>query len=231
MTGAARLTLCVLLVAACSTTGVEEPGARPDLNRRFRSPDLDVAEFTGIFETESREIFSKRHQILESLELRPGMAVADVGAGTGLFLELFADALGPTGRLYAIDIAPGFVGHLRERARKEGLDRVEVILGQDRSVELPEHSVDLVFLCDTYHHFEFPRAMLASIQQALRPGGKLVVIDFERIPAVTRDWLLEHVRASKTEVTIEIADSGFVFEEELQVEGLEENYVLRFRRP
>ena len=231
MTGAARLTLSVLLVTACATMNAEDPGARSELNKRFRSPDLDVAEFTEIFETESREIFSQRHQILESLELRSGMAVADVGAGTGLFLELFANAVGPTGRLYAIDIAPRFLDHLRERAGKGGLEQVEIILGQDRSVELPEHSVDLVFLCDTYHHFEYPRAMLASIQQALRPGGELVVIDFERIPAVTREWLLDHVRAGKREVTIEIANSGFVFEEELQVEGLEENYVLRFRRP
>ena len=99
------------------------------------------------------------------------------------------------------------------------------------SIDLPEGSIDAAWICDTYHHFESPQATLASIKRALRPGGRLVLIDFERIPGVTRDWLLEHVRADKATFRSEVEAAGFEFVDEPEVEGLEENYVLRFRRP
>jgi ubiquinone/menaquinone biosynthesis C-methylase UbiE len=190
-----------------------------------------VEEFTEIFESESREIYARRHEIVKSLDLRPGMAVADVGAGTGLFMELFAEAVGVNGKLYAVEVAPKFIEHLQARARKGGLHQVEVVAGEDRSARLPSNSVDLVFLCDTYHHFEYPESMLASLHRALRPRGRLVVVDFEKIPGSSQEWVLEHVRAGRAQVSAEIADAGFVFEHQRGVDGLVENYVLEFRRP
>jgi predicted methyltransferase len=87
------------------------------------------------------------------------------------------------------------------------------------------------FVCDAYHHFvEYP-AMLASIRQALVPGGTLVVVDFDRVPGTSREWLLTHVRAGKDEVRGEIEEAGFEFLDEVDVEGFAENYLLRFRRP
>ena len=86
-----------------------------------------------------------------------------------------------------------------------------------------------MFACDTYHHFEYPQATLASIRRALRPGGTLVVVDFERIPGKTRPWLLDHVRCGKGQVIAEIAAAGFELVEEVPL-GLEENYFLRFVR-
>ena len=86
-------------------------------------------------------------------------------------------------------------------------------------------------MCDTYHHFEYPHSTLASLHQAIRPGGSLVVIDFERIPGESRDWVLEHVRAGKDVFTREIEAAGFELVEQVAIEGLKENYVLRFRRP
>ena len=79
--------------------------------------------------------------------------------------------------------------------------------------------------------FEYPEPMLASLRDALRPGGTLVVIDFEKIPGRTREFIMGHVRAGKQQFIDEIEGAGFVLEEEIQVEGLEENYVLRFRKP
>ena len=99
------------------------------------------------------------------------------------------------------------------------------------SVALPPRSIDAAFVCDTYHHFEYPRSTMASIHTAMRSGGRLVVVDFERIPGVSRDWILGHVRADKATFRAEIEQSGFVFEDEVTIDGLEENYVLRFRRP
>ncbi len=96
------------------------------------------------------------------------------------------------------------------------------------STELPEASVHVVLLCDTYHHFEVAEKMLASSRRALRQGGRLIVVDFERVPGQSREWVVNHVRAGKEQVKEEIVQAGFVFKEEVKIEGLSENYFLRF---
>jgi predicted methyltransferase len=98
-------------------------------------------------------------------------------------------------------------------------------------VELPQASVDLAFVCDVYHHFEYPSSSLASLRRAIRPGGTLVVIDFHRIPGKSSDFILKHVRAGQDVFTAEIEQAGFELVEELAIDGLSENYALRFRRP
>ncbi|WP_039961755.1 methyltransferase domain-containing protein, partial [Rhodopirellula europaea] len=105
------------------------------------------------------------------------------------------------------------------------------VLGTDVSIRLPPESADLVFICDTYHHFESPQQSLASIYRALKPGGRLVLIDFERIPGVSREFLLGHVRAGKEVFQSEIVAAGFKFIDEIDVEAFEENYLLRFEKP
>jgi len=229
--------LCVLcLVLACSSaapvhSAPEESSVRPGVNKNFLSPDLDVDHYVEVFEGESREVSAKRDAIVAALALSPGMSLADIGSGTGLFLPAFDHAVGPKGRVYAAEISPKFLEHLRDRREKEGLAQVEVVEGREDSVALPAASVDLAFVCDTYHHFEYPKSTLASLYQAIRPGGSLVILDFERIPGKSADWVLEHVRAGKEVVRSEIEGAGFEFDRELHVEGLTENYVLRFRRP
>ena len=237
---AQRLHFAWLVLLALALVGAEEAAKggeaqveqsiRPGVNERFVSEDLDVERFVGIFEGESREIAVHRETIADALGLAPGMTVADVGAGTGLFLAAFARRVGEDGRIYAVDISPKFIEHLRDRVRKEELDQVTVVLGKERSVELPEASLDLAFVCDTYHHFEYPRSTLASLHRAIRPGGALVVVDFERVPGESRDWVIEHVRAGKQEFTREIEAAGFELVREVPVKGLEENYMLRFKR-
>ena len=224
------------LAAACSSPGEapsnpKEASVRPGANQAFLAEDLDVERFVGIFEGESREVFINREQIVEALVLSPEMTVADIGAGTGLFLPAFGGEVGPQGRVFAVDISPKFLEHLRERVEREDLGNVQVVEALEDSVELPAASVDLAFVCDTYHHFEYPQSTLASLYKAIRPGGSLVIVDFERIPGVTRDWMLEHVRAGKEVFRQEIESAGFRFEGEVSVEGLKENYVLRFERP
>ncbi len=230
-----RLALLCLAVACSSPaeapSNPKEASVRPGANEIFLAEDLDVERFVEIFEGESREIFIQRERIVEALALSPGMAVADIGAGTGLFLPAFGREIGPEGRVFAVDISPKFLEHLRERVKREALGNVQVVEALEDSVELPTASVDLAFVCDTYHHFEYPRSTLASLFKAIRPGGSLVIVDFERIPGVTRDWMLEHVRAGKHVFRREIESAGFRFEGEVSVEGLKENYVLRFQRP
>ncbi len=207
---------------------IAEDSVKPGINDGFMEEGA-VERYTQSFETESREIYAQREAILAEVGLEPGMAVADVGSGTGLFLKPFSDAVGPEGKVYAVDLAPKFVGWLRGRAAREGLRNVEVVQCSERSSELPPGSVDLVFVCDTYHHFEYPRNTLASLHAALRPDGELVIVDFHRIEGVSRQWMLDHVRAGEEVFTAEIEAAGFE-RVARNTDLLEENYILRFRR-
>jgi predicted methyltransferase len=222
------LALAVLAVlAGCATPAAEpEVSVHPGINDSY--VDADVGQWVERFEREGREIYDRRHDIVAACALRPGMDVADVGAGTGLFVPLLADAVGPDGTVYAVEIVPEFVDHLSERAAAEGLTNVRAVLCTERSVELPPRSVDVVFTCDVYHHFEYPRSTMTSIHRALRPGGTFFVVDFERVPGESSDWILGHVRAGKDEVRAEIESFGFEFVEEIDL--LRANYVMRFRR-
>jgi ubiquinone/menaquinone biosynthesis C-methylase UbiE len=179
----------------------------PKINEPFKNPDLKG--FIKKFESDEREVYARRKEIVAALELKPGMAIADVGAGTGLFTRLFADKVGPTGKVYAVEIAPGFLKHIASDAAKRGQKQVVTILGTQDSTNLSQDSVDLVFLCDVYHHLETPEKNLASIRGALREGGRLVVIDFDRVEGKSTEFVLKHVRASRDVFGKEIEASGF----------------------
>ena len=120
--------------------------------------------------------------------------------------------------------------HINEQSQKDKLENLIGVLGSDRSVRLPANSTDVVFLCDTYHHFEFPQSTLRSIHDAMKLGGTLVVIDFDRIPGQSRDFILGHVRAGKEVFQQEIIRAGFRLIEEVPMPSFKENYLLRFRK-
>lgn len=209
----------------------QEPVVPAGINARFKDPALNVSEWLGRFEVESREIYQAREQILAACRLRPGEEVADVGAGTGFFSRLFADAVGDSGWVYSIDIATPFLKHISNRALEENVGNLTTVLCNDQSIGLPPQTVDCVFICDTYHHFENPFQTLASIADALRPGGRLILIDFERIDGVSRQWTIDHVRAGKEVFRREVVDAGFEFAGEVNLDALNENYLLRFIKP
>ena len=204
---------------------------RPGINEKFLDPNLKVADWLKRFEVESREAFDARTAVLQACRIEPGMGVADVGAGTGLYTRMFSQAVGDDGWVYAVDINARFLEHIQARAKAEKHANITTVLSPQDSVSLPPASVDLVFICDTYHHFEFPTPSLASILTALKPGGELVLIDFERIEGVSSEWIMGHVRAGKEVFRKEVEDAGFELVEEAEVEGLRENYFLRFRKP
>jgi ubiquinone/menaquinone biosynthesis C-methylase UbiE len=224
--------LLILVTSACVQQKRVDPDAVPeDINAKFLSEDLNPEVWVNRFEVEAREIFASRDEIIAAVKLSPGNHIADIGAGTGLFVASFARAVGPAGKVYAVDISPRLTDHLRKRAADDGLTNVDVILSTEQSAKLPEKSVDVVFVCDTYHHFEYYDVMLASIFRALRPGGQLIVIEFKRIPGISREWTLGHVRANKERFASEIVRAGFRLVEEVEIPGLNENYFLRFKRP
>lgn len=190
--------------------------------------DADVQQWRSIFESSGREAFDRRFQVVAALDLRPGMHVADVGAGTGLYTMLFARAVGDSGVVYAVDISPSFVDSIEKRAREYHADNIVGIVNTERSTELPPGSVDVAFLADTYHHFAYPRSMLNSIHTALKPGGLLAILDFRRQPGFSSPWVMGHVRAGREQVVEEVQGAGFEYlDEPLQ---LRTNYLLRFRK-
>jgi predicted methyltransferase len=225
------------LVAGCAAQPACAPAAAPQretsvapgINQEYRDADVDV--WVQRFETESREVFAQRQRIVDAMAISPGQSVADIGAGTGLFTLMLAKAVGPQGKVYAVDIVPEFLTHIRSNAEAAGLHNIETVLCEEDSVELPSRAVDLAFLCDTYHHFEYPRSTLASIHRALRPGGSMFVVDFKRIPGESRDWVLNHVRAAQDVCVQEIRAAGFeLLDDRLGAGFLKENYMIRFRR-
>ena len=221
-----RFLLCFCLLMLCAPTWAEVPAVGPDMNAYYYEADPD--HWAEIFERSGREVFDRRFQVVEALGIKPGMRIADVGAGTGLYTMLVARAVGPAGLVYAVDISESFVASIEARAKEYHVDNVVPVVNHPQGTELPPDSVDLVFLADTYHHFEYPRAMLASIHQALVPGGALAIIDFRRLPGVSNPWIMGHVRAGREEVIDEVEAAGFRFEDEpLKLRG---NYFLRFRK-
>ena len=219
------LFLAIVNLATLSALGQEE-SVRPGINRPYEN--ADVREFVGVFEGPDRDLFARRHQVVSACQVRPGMAVADIGAGTGLFTRLFAVAVGPAGTVYAVDIAPKFIEHIGKTCKANGLTNVIGVLCPPDSAGLPPASVDLAFICDTYHHFEFPFRTMTSLHQALRSGARLVVIDFERIEGVSPKWVLSHVRAGRETVAREIVSTGFRLVAEVRL--LKDKYCLLFEK-
>lgn len=217
--------------APAPATGATEPGdqtssVRPGVNDKYYARGA-VEKWTEVFEAESREVAANRAAIVAALALREGTTVADIGAGTGLFTFTLAEVVGASGRVDAVDIVPGFLERLRGLKAKYGVEQVRVIEGGERETRLPDGSVQLAFLCNVYHHLEYPVAYMRSVRRALSPGGEVVVIDFERIEGVTSKRMLKHVRAPKETVLAELVEAGFELVAEQPL--LKDNYFLRLR--
>ncbi len=205
-----------------------EESVKPGINDSWRSDD--IGPLIGRLETESREIFTERFNLAAVVGVPKGAVIADIGAGSGFMTNVFARQVGPGGKVYAVDINPVMLRHVHEGAKDAGLENIEIVVCTDKSTELPPASIDMAFICDTYHHFEFPKNTMTSLRQALKPGGQVVVVDFHRIEGETAEWLMEHVRAGEEVFTQEILDAGFELVNDHDVDFLTENYVLRFRK-
>lgn len=119
-------------------------------------------------------------RLLEALELREGEIVADVGAGSGYHTFRIAPLVGLRGRVFAVDVQPEMVGVLRQKARALGASNVEIVLGAPQDPKLPEGTAHLALLVDVYHEFAWPYEMMRALRRALRPGGRVVVVEFRK---------------------------------------------------
>lgn len=224
-----NLFFAVAAIGIAALATAQQSSVVPGINDNFENPDVE--KYVKLFEGESRSIFSHRHEIVEALGLEPGMAVGDIGAGTGFFSLLFSDVVGPEGNIYAVDIAKNFIDHIEKISREHEKSNINAIVCDARSVNLPKESIDVAFICDVYHHFEYPYDSLASIHTALKPGGTMVIVDFQRIEGVSNEWTLNHVRCGIGTVIDEAQEAGFDFVEKKNV-GMADQYVITFvKRP
>lgn len=169
-------------------------------------------------ENPQRDAWQKPDLVIEALKLRPGESIADIGAGTGYFARRFARH---AGKVYAVDIDPG----LLERARKNAPPNVEFILAEADDPKLPDGAVDTIFFCNVLHHIEERPAYYARLKRALKPGGRIVNIDFHKRPLPVGPPV-DH-KLSREQVIEEFQAAGFELAESFDF--LPYQYFLVFR--
>jgi ubiquinone/menaquinone biosynthesis C-methylase UbiE len=160
------------------------------------------------------------------LQLRPGDVVADVGAGSGYMTVKLARAVGPSGRVLAVDVQPEMIERLTERMRAEMIANVTPILGATDDPKLPAGSVDLELMVDVYHELAAPQRMLQHLRAALKPGGRLVLLEYRKEdPSIP---IREEHKMSVADAKAEIEPEGFTLAE--VKEDLPRQHILVFRR-
>lgn len=220
--------LALILAAGVLSAWAQQPTITPTAKELNKSFDGDASQWTARFEHEGRAIYDKRYEILDEMHLKPGMDVADIGAGSGLFSRLIAQRVAPGGTVYAVDIARNMIDHINKTAQEEHIANLKGVLGDPHSPKLAPNSVDAVCIIDSYHHFEFPTDMLKEIDKALRPNGVLMLIDFKRIDAVSKDYILKMVRAGEGTFTDEFQNAGFELIDRRD-DMFPDNYLLKFK--
>ena len=136
--------------------------------------------YIAMLEDPQRDAYQKPHEVIMALGLKDGETVADIGAGSGYFALRLAHHVGDTGRVYAVDINPDMIIHMNRRIRDMRLMTIETILSVPDDPLLMDASIDRFFICDTWHHIENQTAYLALMKKMLKPGGQVIMIDYQK---------------------------------------------------
>ncbi len=181
----------------------------------------------GWLERAEREQEEAPSKAIDALELKPGMVVADIGAGSGYYTSRMSGRVGPAGRVYATDIQPGMIELLNRRVAREGLGNVTTVLGAMDDPKLPPASVDLAIMVDVYHELQQPQLFLQRLKAAFKPGGRLVLLEFRKEdPSVP---ILEVHKMSVAQVKAELEAEGFVLDRLIDVLPWQHIIVLRVK--
>lgn len=175
----------------------------------------------------SREQEERPDLLLAALELKPGMAVADIGAGTGYYSWQIAARIGDTGRVHAVDVQPEMIALLKERMRQRGVRNVLPVLGSPTDTGLAPASVDLALMVDVYHELDHPREILDSVMRALRPGGRLVLVEYRAEDDSVPIKRLH--KMSVAQIRREVGAQGLLWQK--TVDTLPWQHIVIFRKP
>jgi len=158
----------------------------------------------------ARDERQKPRELVQAMGLERGMTVADVGTGIGYMLPFLSRAVGRQGHVIGEDIFDDFLASAKQRAENQNLQNVTFVKGAETDPGLPEGQVDQVLVLDVYHHFDYPEKMLAGIHKALKPGGKLAIVEYYKSPeAMPNGRAMTHIRLNKPDVIKEIEANHF----------------------
>ncbi len=203
-----------------------EAQRRHPVSGRIFAPVMGVGG-AGWLERPEREREESPSKALDALELKPGMVVADIGAGSGYYTSRMARRVGPTGRVYATDIQQGMIDLLAARIKSEGLANVTTVLGGMDDPKLPPNSIDLAIMVDVYHELQQPQVFLQRLKETFKPGGRLVLVEFRKEdPNVP---ILEVHKMSVAEAKQELEAEGFVLDRVIDVLPWQHIIVLRVK--
>jgi SAM-dependent methyltransferase len=201
-----RLTGVALLAVIWPAAAFQETGVHP-LTGRHIAGVCGAGPCAAWLERPEREQEENPEAALDALDLKPGMAVADVGAGTGYMSLKLARRVGATGRVYAEDVQPDMLEQVRLNAAKAGLKNIQTVQGTFTDPQLPSGQMDLVLLVDVYHEFSEPQKMLRGIRNSLKPAGRLVLLEYRKEdPAIP---ILPEHKMTVAEVKTELEAEGF----------------------
>jgi SAM-dependent methyltransferase len=219
----------ILLLAALGLAGQLSASA-PGGGQRHPVSGRVIAQVMGYegaawLERPEREDEEQPSAAIRALNIKAGQVVADVGAGSGYYTVRLANQVGPIGRVYASDIQPEMLSLLRKRLAKERLDNVELVQATDTDPRLPEGQLDLILMVDVYHELARPQEVLRKLRAALKPDGRLVLIEFRKESA----WvpIREEHKMSVKEARMELEAEGYRFDRVIDV--LPWQHILVFR--
>lgn len=206
--------LCLALAGAAQTGAYQKVQPSPDgIGKAYMGREIaQVMGWQGAawLEREEREKEERGDLLLRELALKPGQDVADIGAGTGYYSRRMAPLVAPRGTVYAVDVQPEMLKLLQEGAQRAGLANIKPVRGSETHVNLADASIDLAILVDVYHELEFPQEVTASIVRALRPGGRLVLVEYRaedpRVP------IKELHKMSEAQVRKELSSDALAWE-------------------
>lgn len=218
----AAIGVCLLLGGARSAAG---QAVHPVTGRHI-APVMGLSGADWL-DREEREQEEQPEKAIAQLNLKPGMMVGDVGAGTGYYSIRMAKLIGPAGLVYANDIQSGMLDKLRERAAAANVTNIVTVLGSEADPKLPAGKLDLVVMVDVYHELSRPQRMLEGIKESLKPGGRLVLLEYRKEdPSVP---IRPEHKMSVDEVKAEVTPEGFRFEK--VVDKLPWQHIIFFRKP
>jgi ubiquinone/menaquinone biosynthesis C-methylase UbiE len=172
-----RALAVALAIAAARGDG---RAAEPSHDATSHHSFADVEHWKSVFDDPTRAAWQKPDALVRALELRAGMTVVDLGAGTGYFSRFLSAAVGPGGTVLAVDPEPNMVAQLRERAEREKTENVVPILASADNPRIPAASADLILIVDTYHHIDDRLAYLRRLRRCLRPEGRVAIVDWQK---------------------------------------------------